>query len=181
MKRLVQFALLLMVGILGVAFYPQTEPVPAAAAQPPQIRWYTWEEAVAACERNPRKIFVDVYTDWCGYCKRMDASTFTDSLVADYINRHFYAVKLNAEQQAEINYKGHSFAFQRNGSRGYHELAAALLDNRMQYPSFVYLDEQHNRITISPGYKAPDGLMRELRYVADEHYKTVRFEQYNGQ
>lgn len=183
MKRFVQFVFLVMVGISGVAFSKTTAPVQTVVEQPPlvPIRWYSWEEAVAACERNPRKIFVDVYTDWCGYCKRMDATTFTDSLVADYINKHFYAVKLNAEQQGEIIYKGHTFSFQRNGTRGYHELAAALLDNRLQYPSFVYLDEQHNRITISPGYKVPDGLMRELRYVADEHYKTVRFEQYNGQ
>jgi thioredoxin-related protein len=183
MKRFVQFSLLLAVGIVGLAFSRKAEPVHTVVEQPPpaQIRWYSWEEAVAACERSPRKIFVDVYTDWCGYCKRMDASTFTDSLVADYINKHFYAVKFNAEQQTVINYKGHTFAFQRNGTRGYHELAAALLDNKLQYPSFVYLDEQHNRITISPGYKAPDGLMRELRYVVGEHYKTIRFEQYNGQ
>jgi thioredoxin-related protein len=144
------------------------------------VQWMTWEEAIKKSEKEPKKIFVDLYTDWCGWCKRMDSGTFADAAVADYINKHFYPVKFNAEQRADINYKGHTLKFVANGSRGYHELAYSLLDGRMGYPSMVYLDENQNRITISPGYKPEADMLRELKYVAEEHYKKMPFDQYKG-
>jgi thioredoxin-related protein len=179
MKKVVWGASFVLIALCVSAFAWRQTPVPTQAAND-QIRWYTWEEAVAASARQPKKLFVDVYTDWCGYCKRMDASTFTDPAVIQYLNENFYPVKFNAEQTADIQYKGHTLKFQANGRRGYHELAAALLDDRLSYPSFVYLDENQLRITISPGYKTPDVLLREMRFVAGGHYKNMRFEQFQG-
>ena len=73
-----------------------------------QVEWMSWEEAVALAEsgQQSKKIFVDVYTDWCGWCKRMDATTFQDPKVVAHMNKHFYAVKFNAQQKEEIEYKG---------------------------------------------------------------------------
>lgn len=56
------------------------------------ITWMSFEEAVAKSQKEPRKMFIDVYTDWCGWCKRMDATTFQDSIVAKYMGEKFYAV-----------------------------------------------------------------------------------------
>ncbi len=153
---------------------------PAAASASPEvaIQWMTWEEAIKKSEKAPRKIFIDLYTDWCGWCKKMDATTFADPKVADYINKHFYAVKFNAEQKENIVYKGHTLKYIANGARGVHELAYSLLDGRLGYPSYVYLDEQQARITISPGYKTVDAMMKELQYIAGEHYKTTSYESF---
>ncbi len=68
----------------------------AAQAQE-QIQWMKFEEAVAANANNPKMILVDVYTDWCGWCKKMDKDTFTDPRVVAHLKKNFYAVKLNAE------------------------------------------------------------------------------------
>ena len=65
----------------------------------PAIRWLSFEEAVALHAVEPKKLFIDVYTDWCGWCKRMDKTTFVDSAVASELGGHFYAVKLNAERK----------------------------------------------------------------------------------
>ena len=75
------------------------------------IQWMTWDEAVAASKESPKKILVDVYTDWCGYCKKMDKGTFTDVDLAKYINENFSAVKLDAEQKDYIRlfYDGMTF------------------------------------------------------------------------
>ena len=54
------------------------------------VKWYTWEEAVKANEQEQRKIFVDVYTDWCGWCKRMDAMTFKNPDVIKVLNESFW-------------------------------------------------------------------------------------------
>ena len=55
------------------------------------IEWITFEQAVKAQEENPKKILMDVYTDWCGPCKLMDKKTFQNPYVAAYVREHYYA------------------------------------------------------------------------------------------
>src|SRR3954463_14417926 len=76
-----------------------------------EIHWMTFKEALAKNEKAPKKIFIDVYTDWCGWCKKMDASTFTNDSIIQYMNKNFYAVKLDAETKDTIKYKGVDYVF----------------------------------------------------------------------
>lgn len=145
-----------------------------------KVKWYTWETAAKAAETTKRKIFVDVYTDWCGWCKRMDKATFQHSTIAKILNEEFYAVKLNAEQKADIQFKGHTFKFVKQGRRGYHQLAYELLNGRMSYPSVVILNEDYARILIAPGYQGPKDFKHILRFAADEAYKTQTWQQYQA-
>lgn len=145
-----------------------------------QINWMTWEQAMEANKKEPKKIFVDVYTNWCGWCKKMDKSTFMDASIIEEINENFYAVKFNAEQKQVINFDGNEFKFVNAGRRGYHQLAYALLDGRMGYPAFVFLNESFERIMLSPGYKQVDQLQKELQFASSEAYKNQSWEQYRG-
>ena len=140
----------------------ENEVVPAESG----IKWYSWEEAVKANKSKPKLMFVDVYTDWCGWCKRMDQTTFLDKEVIQYLNTHFYPVKLNAEQRGDIQHNGQVFQFRDVGRRGVHELAYSLLDGRLGYPSYVYLNEKQERLKISPGYKDAANLLKELKSIA---------------
>ncbi len=172
MKKIVQFSLL----IFGIMCYTT---INMQAQDTKAVKWYTWEEAVKANETNPKKFYVDVYTDWCGWCKVMDKKTFTDPSVAAYLNEHFYPIKLNAEQKGDINFQGNVFKWVEGGRRGVHTLAYSLLEGKMSYPSFVFLNEKYERIMISPGYKEPKDLMPELKYAVEELYsKNVDFNQY---
>lgn len=151
------------------AVFAFTRPVTEAPAivTDDAINWMSWEEAMEAMEDEPRKMFIDVYTDWCGWCKRMDASTFTDSDVIKHMNENFYAVKFDAEGREDAQYKGKTLRFRPDaGRRGVHELAYVLLNGRLGYPSFVYLDESQNSLKVSPGYKTPDVLLTEMTAVA---------------
>ena len=143
-----------------------------------KVQWYTWKEAIELSDKEPKKLFIDMYTNWCGWCKRMDATTFTDPKVVQMLNNDFYAVKFNAEQKEPVAYKGHTFTFIDSGRRGVHELAYSLLEGRLGYPSYVYMDEQQKRITISPGYKPVDKMVKELEFIKGEHYKKGSFQDY---
>ena len=106
------------------------------------INWMTFEEAMEKNKTEPRKIFIDVYTDWCGWCKVMDKKTFSNPIIAEYMNDKYYAVKLDAEQREDIEFNGTTFKFVAQGSRGYHELAAALLNGKLSYPTVVFMVEE---------------------------------------
>lgn len=168
MKKVVLGIGILLVLAVSYAF---TTPVddPTPATEEGTITWLTWEEAMIQMEAAPKKVFIDVYTDWCGWCKRMDATTFTDEEVVKYMNENFYAVKLDAEGREDLDYKGRTLQFRpsNNGRRaGVHELAVVLLNGRLGYPSFVYLDEAQESLKISPGFKTPDVLLREMQAIS---------------
>ena len=101
------------------------------------INWLTVEEVGAKMEEEPRKLFFDVYTSWCGWCKKMDQSTFKNSAIVEKLNTEYYAVKFDAEQKTEIEFGGKTYKFVDNGRRGYNELAQFLLGGQLSYPSFV--------------------------------------------
>jgi len=143
-----------------------------------EIKWMSWEEAVAANEKNPKKIFVDVFTDWCGWCKKMDQTTFKEPAVVELMNKEFYAVKLNAEQKETIVWRDMEFKWEAGGRNGMNRLAYEILDGQMSFPSFVLLDGEFARIAISPGYKLGDALLKELKYASDEVYKTTDWQTY---
>ena len=148
--------------------------------EPEPLKWYTWEQAVALNKTKPKKIVVDVFTDWCGWCKKMDKGAFLDPAITAYISENFYPVKLNAEQREEIKFNEETFGFvpNDNGKGGVHSLAYALLDGHMGYPTLVYLNEKYERIMISPGFKETPDLMKELHFAAEEIYSKTTWEKY---
>ncbi|MBV6443010.1 MAG: DUF255 domain-containing protein [Haliscomenobacteraceae bacterium CHB4] len=148
------------------------------AVNPVRVKWMTLEEALEKSKTDKRKIFVDVYTDWCGWCKRMDSTTFMNPAVAQYLNEHYYPVKFNAEQQKDIVYKDKTYQFKKNGARGYHELAAAWLNNRLSYPTTVFLDENQGVIQPLPGYQDAAKMEAVLNYFGTDSHKKTPWESY---
>lgn len=142
------------------------------------IQWVTLEEAAALSKKEPRKILIDVYTDWCGWCKQMDKRTFTDPAVAAYVNQKYYAVKLNAEGREPITVNGKTYRY--NEQARAHEAALALLSGKMSYPTTVYLDERMGIITPVPGYLEAPMMKTILTYFGENHYKTKSFEEYTA-
>jgi len=128
------------------------------------LSWLSIEQASEiGSQSNKKKFLVDVYTDWCGWCKVMDKKTFTDPELIKYLNENFHVVKFNAEQKEPVTYKGKVYKWEPLGRNGINTLGLELLQNRMSYPTIVYLNEKLEPITISPGYKDPGQLMNELK------------------
>tara|TARA_Y100001954_G_C15589850_1_gene492634 strand:- start:49 stop:591 length:543 start_codon:yes stop_codon:yes gene_type:complete len=148
------------------------------AEESPKINWLTIEELEEAQAKEPRKVFVDLYTSWCTWCHKMDKATFQHPGIVEYVNANYYAVKFNAESKDSIYFKGHTFKYVAQGRRGYNELAATLANGRLSYPTIVYLDEELNVIQPVPGYMDPKSFEQVITYLAGNHYKEQPFDQY---
>jgi thioredoxin-related protein len=143
-----------------------------------KIEWLTLEEALEKSKTEKRKILVDVYTDWCGWCKHMDSTTFTNPAVVRYLNENYYAVKFNAEQQQDVTFKDKTYHFKRNGPRGHHELAAEWLNNNLSYPTTVFLDESQSVIQPLKGFLDASKMEAIINYFGTDSHKKTPWEAY---
>lgn len=144
---------------------------------PDGIQWISFEEAVILSEKNPKKVFIDVYTSWCGWCKKMDATTFKEADVVKYINANFYPVKLNAETKDTIRFRDKEFRYVTEYKAN--ELAVSLLSGKMGYPSYVLLDEKFALMTAPvQSYLEKKDLMPILEYYGGNIYKEKSWEEY---
>ncbi len=145
-----------------------------------RINWLKIEDLESANKKEKRKVLVDLYTDWCGWCKKMDKATFQNAEIADYVNENFHAVKFNAEQKSEINFAGEKHKFLPSGRRGANALAYKFLNGRMSYPTIAFLDEKLNRIDSFPGFKQPHQMEPMLVFIDGNHYKKKSLSQFSS-
>lgn len=141
-----------------------------------QIAWITLDQAIAKSKIDNKPIMLDVYTDWCGYCKKMDATTFQDTSVIRYINQHFYAVKINAESTNSIQYRDTVYTNSRwvEGQRATpHDFVLMLTNNRPSYPTLVYLVESKGIIAPVPGMQTVETIQPFLFYFGEKVYEIT--------
>lgn len=138
----------------------------------------TLEEALQKSQTEKRPVFIDVYTDWCGWCKVMDKNTFSEPKVAKLLNEKFYPVKFNGEQKEDVVFHGTTYKFVAGGRNGYHELAAALLNNQLSYPTVVFLNEKFEMLQPLPGYRKPEEFHMIAQFIGEGHYKTIKWDEW---
>ena len=139
-----------------------------------RINWLSWEEALELNRTEKKKILVDVYTDWCTWCKKMDERTFQKESIARFANENYYAVKFDAEQKEDIIYNNKIYSYVAGfGKRGYHELAEEIMNGRMSYPTVVFIDENLNVIQPIPGFQSASTFSMIMDYFAGNFYTSV--------
>tara|TARA_B110000438_G_C15405283_1_gene475143 strand:+ start:42 stop:593 length:552 start_codon:yes stop_codon:yes gene_type:complete len=145
------------------------------------INWISWQEMISirANDSIKKKVFIDMYTGWCGWCKRMDGTTFKDPNIVKYMNENYYNIKFDAESRDTINFNNHqftnsdpSFIKSNPNSRGKtHWFAHSLLDGLLSYPSYVILDENLSRLMIYKGFKDTENLSGILLFFSTDQHK----------
>ena len=177
MKNLFFLAIVLCISNVGNA-QTSHDNLPQGKAGAGKITWLTVEQAYAANQKQPRKWMIDVYTDWCGWCKVMDRETFTNPKVADYVAKNYYAVKLNAEQREPIMMGKEKFDYVSQGNGGYNLLAAKLMNGQMSFPTVVFLDEKLQMIQPLPGFQKADIYHQVITFFGGNHYKSQAFDKF---
>jgi thioredoxin-related protein len=143
-----------------------------------QVNWFKIDTAYLQQKQESKKMFVDVYTDWCHWCKVMDRKTFSDPQVADYMNKNFICSHLDAESKETIVANGQSYEPKYSGSN-YNKLAVELLHEQLAFPSFAFIDENGKSISVVPGYYPPDEFMKVLIYFNKNYYKQIKWDDFN--
>lgn len=143
-----------------------------------QIGWTTIENAATMDNAKSQKLyFVDFYTSWCGWCKKMDNETFKDPTVAKIMNTHYIAIKFNAEGSSNFSWNGKNYSGS-TGRQKAHSFAVAILGQKMGFPSFGIFDANQNLITVIPGYVKAEDFTKILWYFANGDHKRYSWEQY---
>lgn len=139
-----------------------------------EIHWISMEEAEAKMKEHPKKVIVDVYTSWCGWCKVMDRETYANDSLIRFVNDNFYAVKFDAESRNAISFMGKKWEY--SAQSRVNELAVELLQGRLSYPTTVFLDENFQNAQPTPGYLKVFQMESILKYLAGNNHKTTPWE-----
>lgn len=124
-----------------------------------EVKWYNWNDGYALSLKSHKIVLVDLYTSWCGWCKRMDRDTYTNEEVAAFINKKFIPIKLNPEADGMYNVD----SLKMNGS----QLMGMLTNNQSTgYPTIVFIYPNKN-IELYPGYQDASGFKATLTKVQE--------------
>ena len=159
-----------LVIIIAVAFGLLLNSQSSSSASEPgsSLSWKSFDEGAALASQTNKKLLVDVYTDWCTWCKKMDSDVYTDKAVIDVLNESFILVKLNAESDKTVRYEGKSLS----------ETEFARAVGVTGYPSTLFFESSGKPITLLPGFVTAPKFVPVLRYIGENHYQAVSFQEY---
>ncbi len=128
----------------------------------------SFEELLRLAQKHKKKIVINVYADWCSWCKKMEKSTFPDSEVQKELKRNYYFYRMNGESSDIIEYDGRKWtkaqlthAF---GIRG--------------FPATIFLNYNSKPITVLPGYVDAKTFSNILKYIGDDIYIKMTFDEF---
>lgn len=164
-----------------------------------EVNWLTFEEAIKQNATNPKLMIIDLYTDWCGWCKVMDRTTLKDPVVVKYLAKNFYSVRFDAEGSKPVKFFGRVNRYdslknetitvmdtiifkqmesQQPGRKGTHELAVALTDGKLSYPTYVVLDANMQRLDLIAGASDAAEFETMLNFFGQGAYKTTSYQDF---
>lgn len=185
MKRLLLALLLVCPGLAfagGNDKKKSAAPAAASAHADGGIQWLSLDDVQVEMKKTQKLVWFDVYTDWCGWCKHMDKTTFSNPNVVKYMNEHFYAVKLDAEQKTDIRFQGKMFnAANPPQNRTPHPFATQLLQGQMSYPTSVVMEGNFQNPQIIPGYQDLKNMEMILKYFGEGTYKKTPWAVYQAE
>lgn len=141
-----------------------------------KLQWLTLSEAETRLAVQKKAVIIDLYTDWCGWCKVMDKNTYSNQNVIQYLQQNFYPVKLNAETKEVVAWRGQQFRY--NERYRVNDYAIHLTGGQLSYPSTVILPADGSAPQVIPGYLKPADMELILKYFGEGHFGKTPFETY---
>ncbi|MFI5251885.1 MAG: thioredoxin family protein [Bacteroidota bacterium] len=144
---------------------------PGFAGEKAELKWRTFDEASAQASKSKKKVLVDVYTDWCKWCKKMDADTYSDSTVMNYLNKKFVVAKLNAESEDQVTFEG-----EKHTSAEFAQMLGV-----KGYPTIVFFGPDGKVITALSTYLDAEKFLHVVKFIGDDKYEKMNFDEFEKQ
>lgn len=133
-----------------------------APKQQEKLVWLSWNEGYEKAVKTNKILLVDAYTEWCGWCKRMDKDTYSNPEVIKKINQNFIPVKFNPEIEG-VTYKIEGQTL--TGQQLYSQLARG---ESTGFPTTYYIFPNKKSIFLDPGYKDAPAFLQVLEIAINE-------------
>jgi hypothetical protein len=128
----------------------------SAANDSPELKWFDWNTGYPLAKKQNKIILVDAYTDWCGWCKKMDRDTYANSDVIKALNKDFIVIKFNPELENIV------YELDGNKITG-RELYGQLTKGKSTgFPTTYFIQPNKKQIQIAAGYLAPNDFIKVL-------------------
>lgn len=140
----------------------------AGESAPTRINWMKYDEGLVLAKKEGKKVFVEFTAKWCGWCKKMHASTFIDPEVVSMMSENYIAVSIDGDSRDTLNIDGWITS----------EKALAREYRVSSYPTYWFLSAEAEPIAPIKGYRDKSALGNILDYLKDDLYKTTSFEDF---
>ena len=129
------------------------------------IEWVPYDVGLAAARESDKHSLIDFTAKWCGYCKKMKATTFADPEVIDMLRKNFITVKVDGDSQHELDIDGYKIT-ERNLAKSEYGIRG--------YPTYWFLTADGIKLGLMSGYQHKEQMMQALTIVAEKKYDTTK-------
>ncbi|MDO5663876.1 MAG: thioredoxin domain-containing protein [Bacteroidia bacterium] len=126
----------------------------------------SFNEVLEIAKKENKLIFMDAYTSWCGPCKQMAQTVFTNEKVGDFFNKNFINVKIDMEKG-----EGPDLA-KKYGVTAYPTYLLIRPDGILQYSAYGFMEPDKFIKTISEGLDTKNSInVQKMKYEAGNRTK----------
>ena len=143
------------------------------------VKWLSIKEAQQKNKEVQKPFIIDIYTDWCGWCKHMMKTTYSNAGIANYINSNFYPVKFDAETKDTIEYNGKIYKPTSKEPKTPHELAIKFLGTSLSYPSTMFVTNNFEYNLLSQGFIEDKKIEPLLIFMVENAWRNSVYDEFN--
>ena len=140
------------------------------------VDWLKLDEVNTKLAQQAKPVLIDLYTDWCHWCKVMDKKTYSNQKVTEYISDHFYASRVNAETRETLTWRSKEYTY--NDSYHINNFALYISNGQAAFPTTVIIPAENAEPIAIPGFLEPKEIEPILKYFGEGAYKTMSFPQF---
>jgi len=133
-----------------------------------KITWQTFDKGVELAKKEKKMMVLDIYADWCHWCKVMDKDTYGNPEVVKYAQESLVMAKLNAETDEKFKFKEGNYSGRQ----------LSMMFGVEGFPSTIFLNSEGELITTVSGFIPADRFILMLKYLEGNWYEKMKFDEF---